>query len=559
MGKNNAMKDREEAPRDAEAVRDARLESGARATRGTRVSRLVFIVLVMALLLVPFVGMVWARTDSTVENRALAVIPSLIGEDGGVNSAYLSDLGTWFEDHFAYRNQAVSLNALIRAELFGVSTSDQVVVGSDGWLYYGGTIDDYVGASPLTERELRAIAHNLYLMQTYTEAQGAKFAFTIAPNKNTLYPEHMPVRSVPAPDPSNAERLVFYLEEYGVNYVDLFAVLGEAAADTPEPLYLLRDSHWNNRGASLASTALAEELGIGSTPLGEWVERVDSTGDLDLMLLPALATPEPQSYLVGVNDQTGFSGSDWRYVSDARDVEADLSQTEGGATDTLITYRDSFGNALLPYLATQTETAEFSKLVPYNALRIADLKANCVLVERAERHIDYLAQSAPIMPCPAVRLDTDEARPDVVAQAQSTCEVGRNGPLVSFSGVIDPRVVEDDSVIYVSVRQAEGAGGSTVAVSGADTDASSASGSVASGADDSAASAAAASAASAAAASGERVFEAFMLSPSGSREGNGYVAYVPETALPEGESEIKVFIARRDGLFLVQSVVHHSQ
>lgn len=88
------------------------------ATEGTyadkRVPRAVFVfVLALAFVIValPSVGMLWSRTDSTTENRELTAAPSLFGEDGSFNWNILDDAGTYFADHFAYRNQMVSANA----------------------------------------------------------------------------------------------------------------------------------------------------------------------------------------------------------------------------------------------------------------------------------------------------------------------------------------------------------------------------------------------------------------------------------------------------------------
>jgi hypothetical protein len=473
--------------------------------------QLVFCILVVALVLIPFVGMTWARTDTTTENRELAAAPRLADEDGSVNVGYLSDWGTWFEDHFAYRNELVTLDALLYADVFGVSANDQVVVGTDGWLYYAGTLDDYVGAAPLSERELRCIAHNLSIMQTYATAYDTQFLFAVAPNKNSLYPEYMPSFYVASTEESNAQRLVPYLKEYGVNYADLFEPLEKGALDINQPLYLLRDSHWNNQGAYLVSTVLSEELGITPAPLGAWIEQADSLGDLDSMLFPGRQTFEWQYYSEGINDGPGLSGDTWSYVGELHDVEADLLQTQGSGKGSLVVYRDSFGNALLPYLAAQTEQAEFSKLVPYNALRIIDTDADYVIVERAERHLNFLARTAPIMPCPTVPLSTAEAKKDLAAQEQSTCEVGENGPLMSFSGLVDPRLIEDSSRIYVSVQQ-----------QGAE----------------------------------ELVFEAFLLSDSQQGIDGGFLAYVPKAAFTSGEIVIKVFATQNDRLFLVQSLSH---
>ena len=71
-------------------------------------------------------------------------------------------------------------------------------------------------------------------MQAYCEARGARFVFTIAPNKNSLYPEHMPARYLQSDSLGNYELVAKYLQEYGVNYADLFTFLSEQ----DEVLYL---------------------------------------------------------------------------------------------------------------------------------------------------------------------------------------------------------------------------------------------------------------------------------------------------------------------------------
>ena len=115
----------------------------------------VFSVLVLAVLAIPFVGMLWASTESTTENRTLAPLPSLV-EEGSPNVTILSDLGAYFEDHYAYRNELVTANALIRTPLLS-SPTDQVVIGTDGWLYYGGTLNDYLSTGTGSVRANRTV------------------------------------------------------------------------------------------------------------------------------------------------------------------------------------------------------------------------------------------------------------------------------------------------------------------------------------------------------------------------------------------------------------------
>ncbi len=54
-------------------------------------------------------------------------------------------------------------------------------------------------------------------MQEYIESQGKQFAFTIAPNKNSIYPlEHMPDYIENRHGESNAARIGAYLDTAGV-------------------------------------------------------------------------------------------------------------------------------------------------------------------------------------------------------------------------------------------------------------------------------------------------------------------------------------------------------
>ena len=426
-----------------------------KATAGTyvdghmpRTALVAILVVALVVVAIPSVGMLWARTDSTTENRELAAAPSFTDDDGSFNWDVLDDAGTYFADHFAYRNQLVAANARLQAA-FGASATDQVVVGNDGWLYYGGTLPDYLGQSALPDRALRNIAHNLALAQGYVESQGATFSFTLAPNKNTLYPEHMPYYYVAADEPSNAERLKPLLEEAGVNYVDLFDLFEGLEGEW----YLKKDSHWDNRGALMATQKLldAADRDALSLDVADAEPRVDFAGDLESMLYPSGADLDQNWYFDGVDDDAGMSGSSWRYVQGEDVTESWVVTNAAAGKGSLLMFRDSFGNALLPLFASTYGQGVFSKLVPYNLPTMVECQADTVIVERAERHVSYLAENPPIMPNPTVQLDA--ALPSGDGEPRATLNVEENGPYWMVSGVVDDGILEDDARIYVSVER----------------------------------------------------------------------------------------------------------
>ena len=435
----------------------AKKDGSGSAYRGNRGIAVIFIIIALALMLVPSLGTIWFPTETTSGVDEPAAAPSPVDENGSPNVALLSDAGAWFEDHFAFRNEMITAYARMLTPL-RESVTDQVVVGSDGWLFYGLTLPDYLGQSALSDRALGNIAHNLALMQGYANSQGADFVFAMAPNKNTLYPEHMPERYVRSAAPGNWERLKPVLYDHGVRYVDLFEEL--SASD--ETLYLKTDSHWSNRGALIATNALLAAFERPALSYGDdaWATRADFEGDIAKMLYPADPGVEEQQYVRSVNGTGGFSGPDWDYVQ-GETVEDDTIETRpstkvDGAEGRLLMYRDSFGNALIPYLSTAFADSLFTKLVPYDAGQIAAFDADCVIVERAERHLYYLAEHAPIIPAPIMTLPFEVPAGDSENMDGTTLIQTENGPYTVLSGVLDSRIEGGDVCIYIEVLGADG-------------------------------------------------------------------------------------------------------
>ena len=57
------------------------------------------------------------------------------------------------------------MDALIQSRVFSVSNVDTVMKGTDGWLYYTDTLDDYLGTNLMNRRQVFNVANNLSLLQ----------------------------------------------------------------------------------------------------------------------------------------------------------------------------------------------------------------------------------------------------------------------------------------------------------------------------------------------------------------------------------------------------------
>ena len=359
---------------------------------------ILFITLFVFLSICPVAGILVFGQSKAVANEVQTRPPKLFRGDGSFNTSVTKDITDYVADHFAFRNQLINAWAELNSTVFRISAEEQVILGTDGWLYYSSTADDYMGRG-LGDAELRLIARNLSLIQEYAEKCGAEFFFTIAPNKNSLYPEHMPAFIPRAQDASNASRIRPMLDEYGVRYIDLFAPF----SDENEILYYQTDSHWTDRGAALAADILLSEMKKDTSFFTSTFSPGDPhRGDLYDMLYPTGKKAEmAQCYAPG--------------FSFALDGNADggnaltLHTLNGEKTGKLLCWRDSFGVSLYPYLADSFSESFFYREAAYHLTRMESMHSDTVLIELVERNLDWLLSYVPVFPAPQRQISLDLA------------------------------------------------------------------------------------------------------------------------------------------------------
>lgn len=398
----------------------------------------------MVLCLIPSVGMLFFPTTKTSENKRMAPPPKLTAEDGSFNKSFFQDFESYFTEHVALRNQMVYTDALIQTSLFGESNVSGVICGTDGWLYYASTLSDYLGSNVMSDRQLYNLANNFSVIAEYVKSKGKDFVLTIAPNKNTLYGENMPYyKSYVVNSDHSAVLLEPLLRQQGVRYLDLFQLFQEQ----DEVLYLKRDSHWNNKGAALVSNAILDALGLahedyfGMTP----ALVKNENGDLNKMLYSFYAEPE-DDYDYGLTHK-------YVYANNATDVEAGWIITDNpGGSGTLLMFRDSFANTLIPFLSNTFATAYYSKGEP-NALEfyLETYSPDCVVIEKAERNMANYLNDPPVLTAPQTQLPENPA----VAQTRSTVaweNFVNNANYYVIRGTLDESWIKTDSQILVRVN-----------------------------------------------------------------------------------------------------------
>ncbi len=339
--------------------------------------------------LIPSVGMLLAGPAPAAANEIPAAKPRLVGFDGKFDPDVLSDLQNYMASGFFGRLQAVTAWDALTAKVFHTSANDDVLIGPDGWLFYGAAADDISGANQMTPRQVWCAARSLWLMQEYVQSRGAQFLFTVPCGKYTLYPEHAP-EYVTVAQPGNRELLEAALAEQGVNYVNLYDVF--TAVD--EELYWRWDSHWHSRGAALAADAILAAAGRETDYFsGPFTPAPGHTGDLYEMLYPTGAAQE--------EDYAWEPGFTFSYLSQFHSADDPTIETENpGAAGSLLMFRDSSGRSLYPYMAQSFGRAYFSRSNNYRIDYVDRQDATLVVVELAERTLEYLLKYPAVFPAP---------------------------------------------------------------------------------------------------------------------------------------------------------------
>lgn len=404
--------------------------------------KLIYCILFFAICLCPSLGMLVTKQETSSENRQLSEFPSPKTEEGKINVEWLSQAGDYFQEHFAFRNELVTGNALLHGRLLETSTADGVIQGKNGWLYYKDSLDDYLGQDLLSDRSLFNIAHMLSMTQQALEEKGVNFLFTIAPNKNSLYGDNMPYYDkLKVSDQTNRENLEGWLKTEKVAYADLY----QALMEEDEVLYHARDSHWNNKGAALAADVLMDALGKDHDSYeGEsYTVRRDYTGDLDTMLYPLASTADDEIYYD--KETTYATVEEIQSNFDPR-----ITTVNPVKEGSLVMYRDSFGNALLPYMADAYANAYFSRGIPYQLMDVETHSADTVIIERAERFLPEMSQFPPVLTAKEISLTENEELQG--SDGAVDVKIKPQGMTAQLSGRIKEGLLDTDSRIYLKVN-----------------------------------------------------------------------------------------------------------
>lgn len=286
---------------------------------------------------------------------------------GGANGLkkYLNGLDAYFNDHFGLRKFLIRCYRSATTVVFqDKNIQSSVVVGRDGWLYFNENqmIEHYRGTLLFTPEELMDWKKLLEGYRGWAWERGIKFMFVVAPDKQSIYPEHLPTwLNKISPDTKLDQFIRFMQTNSIVHVVDLRPQL--LAAKTNTALFYQTDSHWNLLGSFLAYQKLMEELRARHFPSLRPIS-LDSFARTNTVTQPGDLAPMTTGDLMESN-AVAFKPlpplTALEAVSRPNIPGAPAVTTNPNAVGAAFVYGDSFINGIIPFLGYNFHEAFYFK------------------------------------------------------------------------------------------------------------------------------------------------------------------------------------------------------
>jgi alginate O-acetyltransferase complex protein AlgJ len=363
-------------------------------------------------ILLPGVAAVLGLSNSSIEttqNRPPASFPTLeLRWRGPVPvprssslAAWPAGFEAWWNDRWGYRRELQQAFAASRVAGLTPQALDlprpgaagqQVVVGNQGWLFYGGqnALESYRAITLLTAAELAAWVDAFRARRDWLARRGIPYVVLFAPDKSTLYPGHLPRSVTQVSSTTRLDQLVAALRDVpGLLVVDPREALRQAGH--VRPTYAQTDSHWNAWGALVACSQLLDQpefAGRGFAgpfdPAGYRIEslRTKAGGDLSTLLDSPVPLADDTVRVTSPYQSRLRVAFGPRTVQQVRRVT-----NRGRETGSAVVLHDSFFLPMLPFFCERFHTVTTVAYADFAADLIERERPSLVVQELVERSL----------------------------------------------------------------------------------------------------------------------------------------------------------------------------
>lgn len=321
---------------------------------------LIFFVVI---LLSPTLDALWSLDPffRHIENRILAERPALSFSSAELQK-FPGAFQAYFNDNFGFRKLLVRGSYFLKSRLLGTSPSNLVIIGKNDWLFYTGEgeVEDCRRITHFTDEQLHRWTQNFELKKMWLESQGIRYLLVIAPNKSTVYPEHLPDALTRVRAVSGIDEFADYLKKNSqVAIVDLREKL--IKEKTTDDLYYKTDTHWNNYGAFHAYSEMIR-------PIVSWFPEITPLKLDDFSIDKKRGAAGDLAGMIG---GTEFLSDDQFELTPKKPFTATIVEKNENINDPFtmkksndklpnaIIFRDSFFTAMVPLVAESFNSSRY--------------------------------------------------------------------------------------------------------------------------------------------------------------------------------------------------------
>jgi len=275
--------------------------------------------------------------------------------------------------------------------LHEIPIPNRVVSGKDNWLFLGNNynkvLNNSFGNDPFFEKELENTVSYLKTISDYFASQGIPFYIVIPSDKHQVYKEFLPYKL--KQNTTKLETLKMVLKnELKISIIDFNKELLKEKKNNQ--LYYKSDSHWNYYGAYIGYKKILEtikkDIAIDYVTLEDYNIHKEEVDAIDLA---KMINVEQKEISIKLEKKVE---SKVEIISQSPKI---LHYKNEAKTTKLMLFRDSFANAMKPFLNESFSEVLYLKKHTFNKKEIIDYKPDVVIFEIIERNIDKFAELTP--------------------------------------------------------------------------------------------------------------------------------------------------------------------
>lgn len=305
------------------------------------------------------------RAMSENENRTLQQKPKLT-LSAIADGSYMKQYETYLTDQFPNRDGLISFHSFF-ASLLGHREQNGVYLGKRGFLFEAQT--------PLDEERLQKTTDAINALMV--QEKHAQCAMILAPNSTYVLKKYLPYGLKMDDQKSQLTAVKNALQGEKFSWVSVLKSYEKV--EDPTTLYYHTDHHWTTRAALRAFLSLSSKWDLGAKEKNFSIEAVSkkfsgtlaaSYGERKIKDVLEICVPKNSegTYTVSYESQSKVTASvfDTEKLDQRNQYEVFLGgnydkvviQTLAETEDTLLLFKDSFANCLIPML-----TPYFTKIV----------------------------------------------------------------------------------------------------------------------------------------------------------------------------------------------------